>query len=50
MKFSPAYLLAGLCASVAATPVAEKAPLAKRTTNFADIFAEVDAHAAAAGM
>lgn len=48
MKFSPVYLLTGLCASALANPVAEKAPLAKRTTNFNDIFAEVDAHAQAA--
>ena len=50
MKFSPIVLLSGLCASAFANPVAaaEKAPLAKRTSNFNDLFAQVDAHAQAA--
>ncbi|KAL2111717.1 hypothetical protein VUR80DRAFT_9438 [Thermomyces stellatus] len=50
MKLSPIVLLSGLFASAFANPVAatEKAPLTKRTTNFNDLFAQVDAHAQAA--
>ncbi|SPO07285.1 uncharacterized protein DNG_09979 [Cephalotrichum gorgonifer] len=49
MKFSPALVFSGLFATALANPVpAPASQLAKRTTNFNSIFAEVEAHTQAA--